>query len=465
MFSFKAKAGAVGKRSAGARERLAPGPRGHRLIGSLLDVRRDRIKFITQVSKEYGDLVGFRMGWRRLYLLSHPDHARHIFFDNPTNYRKGIGQIEAKPLLGKGLLTSEGDLWARQRQLLQTAFHSQRLAHFSDTMVSLTQAMLKRWKEYAETGQPLDVAQEMVRLTLNILGSTLFHFNFSSIGETFSSDLNVLTDWVMLRLTSIIRIPLYIPTTRNLHARKALQRLDRIARLIIQGSQQQRTDKHGDLISLLLNKPDADQQGLDEKQIRDEVMTFLLSGHETTAAAISWTLYLLAQHPEAWERLRDEVEKVLAGAAPSQFELQQLSYTRMVIEESLRLYPPVWLIPRQAIADDEISGYKIPANSNILFSVYSLHRHPNFWPNPERFDPERFTTEKASARAYCSYLPFGAGPRSCLGGRFGMMEATIILAMIAQKYHLNLVSDHSVKPEASLTLHPRPGLLMKILKR
>jgi cytochrome P450 len=303
----------------------------------------------------------------------------------------------------------------------------------------------------------------MVRLTLKILGATLFRFDFSGIADALSTDLNVLTGWAMARLTSPLSLPLNFPTPRNLRARRALRRLERTVQLMIQTHRGQGTDGYSDLLSLLLGQ--TGQQALDDKQVRDEVMTFLLAGHETTAATLAWTLYLLAQHPATEERLHDELEHVLAGRAPTQTDLPQLVYTRMVIEESLRLYPPIWLIPRQAVTTDRIGEYEIPANSDILLCVYSLHRHAAFWPDPDRFEPERFAAEKTSVRAPCSYLPFGAGPRSCLGGRFGMMEAVFVLAMVAQKYRLKLAANQHVQPEASLSLHPRDPLMMKLRKR
>jgi len=468
LFLSNTEPRAIGSEASAGCVTFAPGPRGRRLLGSLLEVRRDRINFVTRAAKQYGDFVGFRMGRRRLYLLSHPEHARQVLCDNPSNYRKGIGQVEAGPLLGQGLLTSEGDLWASQRQLLQAAFHGEQLSRFTGEMVSATGRMLARWERAASGAErTLDVAEEMVHLALEILGATLFRFDFSRIAAALAADLNILTGWAMASMMSPLGMPLSLPTPRNLRARWALSRLDSVARAMIQTRLQEGPDGSPDLLSLLLwQSPGATRPpGDGYKQVRDEVMTFVLAGHETTAATLTWTLYLLARHPWVEERLRDELSSVLGSRAPSQADLPQLVYTRMVIEESLRLYPPIWLIPRRAVHPDRIGCYEVAASSDILLCVYSLHRHADFWPDPERFDPERFSAERTAARPSYSYLPFGAGPRSCLGGRFGMMEAVLVLAMIAQKYRLSLAPGQSVRPEASLSLRPHGGLPMRIHAR
>ncbi len=455
----KHAAGLIGKTS-------PPGPRGHRLIGSLLEVRRDRLNFVMRATQEYGDLVGFRMGPKRLYLVNHPDYFKHVLCDNPGNYLKGIGLVDAKPLLGNGLLTSEGDLWASQRRLLQAAYRGERLEGFSLSMVETTRIMLDRWQAYANRDQPLDIAQEMVRLTVKILGFTLLHTDLENKADMLAANLTVITRWAMSQMTALFRLPLSIPTPGNLRAQRALHQLDQLVQGIVYDRYQKDTDGYNDILSLLLSEKNGNgSQHAIDKQVRDEIMTLLLAGHETTAATLTWTWYLLSQHAEVERRLHQELDQVLSGRNPTLADLPHLVYTRMLIDEVLRLYPPIWVIPRKTIAEDRMGGFTIPAHSDLLLSVYSLHRHPDFWKTPHACDPERFTAEQSAGRAPFSYLPFGAGPRSCLGSRFGLAEVILIVATVAQRYRFELVSQNTVEPEASLTLHPRHGIVMRLLKR
>jgi cytochrome P450 len=406
------------------------------------------------------------MGHKRLFLINHPDYARHILCDNQKNYRKGLGLSDAKPLLGEGLLTSEGDLWARQRRLLQAAYQGRQLEHYGRSMVDAAQAMLECWHEHAANDQEIDISQEMARLTISILGRTLFRDDLSDISEELRADLTILTRWAMARMAAVFKLPLSIPMPHNLQARRALVRLDRIVQKIVERHSRRGATGDGSLLSLLASENNESQQHpVSEKQIRDEVLTLLLAGHETTAATLTWTLYLLSQNPEAEARLHHELDEVLSGRRPAQSDLPCFRYEKMLIEETLRLYPPVWMLPRKAISDDQVGDYEIPANSDVLLSVYSLHRHPAFWERPEQFDPERFTPERIAGRPSCAYLPFGAGPRTCIGSRFGMMEVMLVLATIAQRYRLRLAPGTQVKPDPSLTLQPRFGLQMKLTER
>lgn len=446
------------------RERPLPGPKGRHLIGSLMDVRRDRLKFVTQVTQQYGDLICFRMGWKNLYLLNHPDHARHILCDNVSNYRKGLGLAEARPLLGNGLLTSDGDLWASQRRLLQAAFQNKYHEEFCTLMGEATLLSLERWQDRARSGDAVDVAREMVILTITILGFTLFRADLSERAIALSNDLTLLSRWAMSRMTSLVRLPIGVPSRKNYLARQALKRLESHVEQMIR-EHDSRCDRHReDLISLLAS--DCEENGVaHNKQMRDEIMTLLLAGHETTAATLSWTWYLLSQHPEVERRVQAEVDELVAGRIPTLSDLQKLVYTKMVIYEVLRLYPPVWLLPRKAINDDFLDQHRIPANSDVLLCVYTLHRHAGYWRDAERFDPERFATEECAQRVSNVYLPFGAGPRTCIGSRFGLIEVLLVVALIAQRFSWRLCAGQKVETEASLTLRPRHGLQMTLHSR
>ncbi len=448
------------------REPTTPGPRGRRLLGSLLEVRRDRLKFVMQATREYGDLICFRMGPKRLYLLNHPDYAKHVLCDNLTNYHKGLGLAEAEPLLGKGLLTSDGDLWASQRRLLQAAFHGKRMEEFSGSMTSAARSMIERWQTHADCHQPLDIFGEMVGLTIDILGRTLFRKDLGAVAVELSADLTVMTRWAMSRMTSLLGLPLSVPTLRNRRAQKALRRLELVVKQMLRQHEQGRGEGHDDILSLLVAQSAENGNRMRvERQTRDEVMTLLLAGHETTAATLAWTWYLIARHPDVEHLLHREVDEVLGGRAPTLSDVPRLVYTRMIVDEVLRLYPPVWLLPRKAINDDLLGGYHIPAKADVLVCVYTLHRHPDFWDDAQEFKPHRFAVETDARRAPCAYLPFGAGPRTCLGSRFGIMEVILVVAMIAQHYSLRLPAEHTVEPEAALTLHPHGGLIMRLHSR
>lgn len=443
------------------RARVAPGPGGRRLLGSLLEVRRDRLRFVTDAARAYGDLVCFRMGPRRLYLINGPDYARHVLCDRVANYEKGLGLAEAEPLLGKGLLTSEGDLWAAQRRLLQAAFHAGRIEQYCGSMVSAAAAHAETWGRPGRA-ESLDVAQEMAQLTLNILGRTLFRLDLKERAAEISEDLSTLTRWAMSRMAALLPLPLGAPTPRNFRVRRALRRLESLVEELMRGRGAGGGD---DLLSLLAAQREANgSRPADDRQMRDEVMTLLLAGHETTAATLAWTWYELARQPEAARRVRAEVDEVLAGRPATAEDLPRLAYTRAVVDEVLRLYPPVWLLPRRAREDDVIDGYAIPARSDVLVCLYTLQRHPAFWDDPDAFDPSRFEPGRSAARRNGSYIPFGAGPRTCLGARFGMAEVLLVVATVAQRYGLELAPGASVEAQASLTLHPS-GLRMRPRRR
>ena len=440
--------------------RVAPGPRGRRLLGSLLEVRRDRLRFVTDAARTYGDLVCFRMGPKRLYLINGPDYARHVLCDRAANYEKGLGLAEAEPLLGKGLLTSEGDLWAAQRRLLQAAFHAGRIDAYCGSMVSAAAARVETW-ERPERAASLDVAREMVHLTIDILGRTLFGVDLKERAAEVSEDLAVLTRWAMSRMASLLPLPLGAPTPRNFRVRKALRRLESLVEGMMRGT----GTGGGELLALLAAQREANgARPADDRQMRDEVMTLLLAGHETTAATLAWTWYELARNPEAARRVGAEVDEVLAGRPATAEDLPRLAYTRAVVDEVLRLYPPVWLLPRRAREDDVIDGYAIPARSDVLVCLYTLQRHPAYWDDADAFDPSRFEPGRSAARHPGSYIPFGAGPRTCLGGRFGLAEVILVVATVAQRYNLELAPGASVEAQASLTLHPG-GLQMRARRR
>ncbi|MEO6195021.1 MAG: cytochrome P450 [Thermoanaerobaculia bacterium] len=438
-----------------------PGPRGHRLLGSLLDIRRDKLRFVSGAVREYGDLVCFRMGAsRRLYLLNHPDFIRHVLQDNAGNYIKGSGLEQARLVLGEGILTSEGKLWAAQREHLQHLFIRRRLDLYADQIAQAGEEMIGNWREAARLGQPVDVGREAVRLALDVLGRTLLGTDLSGIEERLTPALDEVVRWSMRRMVAIVPSPLFAPTRGNLRCRRAVRELMAIVDEIVK--RWMRAPREDGVLAVLL----ADGIWSNEESrrlLREELFSLLLAGHETTATALSWCCHLLARHPEVQRRMREEVLEALPGGRrPVAADLQRLPYSRMVLEETLRLYPSVWMITRRALADDEIGGYLVPAGSEILISVYTLHRHPSFWDAPEGFQPERFADERALARPSHAYLPFGNGPRACMGKGFASLEVILTMALIVRDFELSSVPDWSVEAEPLLTLRPRNGLLQRL---
>jgi cytochrome P450 len=438
-----------------------PGPKSSYLFGSLRELQRNPLPFYLRLQKEYGDIVRFRaVGPYYAYVFFHPDEIDYILRRNHQNYRKGIAHDRFRSMLGEGLLTSGGNLWLRQRRLMQPAFHRQRLVSFTTTMTNATAAMLERWQSRAEHGEAFDVSVEMTRLTLHIVGQTLFTTDISGDeAAVVRTALSTALDHINYGL-SHIALPESFPTPRNLRYRKALRLLDEVVYDIIRERRPGGEDT-GDLLSMLLLARDEETgEGMSDQQVHDEVLTLILAGHETTANALTWTWYLLSQYPQVEDKLHAELATVLGGRMPTAGDLPRLTYTKMVLEEALRLYPPAWGISRRALAADELKGYSIPAGAEVAVVQYVTHRHPDFWERPEVFDPERFTPARAKGRPNFAYFPFGGGPRLCIGNTFALTEAQVILAMVAQTYTLRLVPDQNIVPEPVVTLRPRSPLQM-----
>jgi cytochrome P450 len=438
-----------------------PALRNYSLLGSANEMQRDPLGFLTR-THQFGDVVRMRFVFSHAYLVYHPDEVKHVLQENHRNYNKDLFTYKLlQPFLGAGLLINDGESWLHQRRLMQPAFHRKRLAAYGALMSGAARATLERWQARPDCDAPLNVAEEMMRLTLRIVGQALFSMDLSDETSTVSQ--------AVTRLLALLGEYMYapfppfsLPTPRNRRAQQAIGMLDQVVYSIINERCQHNTDT-GDLLSMLLLARDEETgQGMNDRQVRDEVMTLLTAGHETTANALTWTWYLLAQHPDVERRLHDELNELLGGRLPTVDDLAHLSSTRMILEESLRLYPPACVFSRKALADDELGGYAIPANSMIVLSPYATHRHPAVWERPEEFDPERFTPERAASRPHFAYFPFGGGPRLCIGSNFAMMEAQLILATVAQRYRLRLVPAHTVEPQFLVTLRPRYGMPMTL---
>jgi len=424
-------------------------------------MHRDPLGFLL-ATRRYGEVVGMRFVFSPAYLIYHPDDVKHVLQENHFNYNKDIFTYHVlKPVLGSGLFTNDGESWLRQRRLMQPAFHRKRLVTYVTLMADAIDAMLESWQSRQKADEPLDIAEEMMRLTLRIVGQALFSIDLSqetsTVGQAVTTLVKLLGDYVYAPFP-----PISIPIPRNRHMQTAIHELDTVTFGIIKERREHTTDT-GDLLSMLLLARDEETgEGMNDQQVHDEVMTLLLAGHETTANALTWTWYLLSQHPEIEGRLHDELAAVLDGNSPTIEHLPHLTYTSMVLQEALRLYPPIWVLSRKAISDDELGGFPIPQGSMVILSPYATHRHPAFWEQPEVFDPERFTPERVAARPHYAHFPFGGGPRLCIGSNFALMEAQLVLATVAQHYRLRLAPGHPVVPEAKITLRPRYGMPMML---
>jgi cytochrome P450 len=428
--------------------RVPPGPRGNVVLGSIGDIYRDRLRFVLDLARIYGDVLQYRVAHMRIYQINHPEGVGRLLHDNHRNYSKDVATFGTlKLFLGNGLFTSDSDFWRRQRRLAQPAFHRRRVANFGGLMTDATLAMLDRWQARETAEQPLDVATEFMRLTMEVVTLALFSTSVEHDIGKIGSAITTLLDDVTFRFTFPFYPPLKVPTLRNRRFLTARATLDGIVYRII--AERRRPDEHDDLLALLMEVRDEKTgEGMSDKQLRDEVVTLFLAGHETTANALTWASYLLSTHVAIERRLRAEVDETLQGRIPTDSDLPNLTYTRMVIDETLRFYPPAWITNRRAIEADTVCGYRIPADATVSISPYVTHRDPTLWQNPEGFDPDRFAPERSDARPHYAYFPFGGGPRQCIGKGFALMESTLILLLLTQRCELYLVPGRQVETEA-----------------
>lgn len=450
-------------RSTGVR---APGPRTYAPAGVADELRADQPGFLVRMQREHGDVARFRVLWLTMHLVSHPDGVRHVLQENHKGYDKRTRGFEKlKLLLGNGLLTSDGDFWLRQRRIMQPAFHRERISGFGAAMARHTEAMCDAWRPRVERGETIDVAREMMRVTLGIVAETLLGADVSRDAEAVAESMDVLLHEANRRILSAVDLTDFVKTPPNAPGNAPLRRLDEIVWRTIE-SRRSAKDRPADLLTMLMDARDAETgEGMTDQQLRDEVMTIFLAGHETTANALTWTWYLLSLHPDVRRRLERELSDALGTRAPNVDDLVRLPYTKMVLQESMRLYPPAWLTARRPVREDVIGGYTIPPDGLVFVSPWVTHRHPAFWDNPEGFDPERFSPDRAAKMHRFQYFPFGGGPRICIGQGFAMIEAHLLLARIAQRYRLDLVPGTVVEPEPLITLRPKRGLPMRATLR
>jgi cytochrome P450 len=433
-----------------------PGPIGLPLLGVLPQFRADPAGYMLATARKFGEISHFRLGFRHIYLIDRPDVIEEVLVHNASAFRKSKMLQLARVMLGDGLLTAEGEHHLRHRKLIQPVFYRDRLAGYARTVTECAMRARSRW----QPGQTFDVAQEMQRLTLAVVGRTLFGSDVEEdaahIGTALSDLLSAFDTMLMPGAALLQRLSL---TPRLRRVSRARRELDRFVYRMIAERREKRAN-YGDLLSLLIDASAEGSGRLTDTEVRDEALTLLLAGHETTANALTWTWYLLSQHPEAEARFHQELRDILGDREPEWDDIPRLSYTERVLSESMRLYPPAWAIGRQNQAQLRLFNSLVRAKSIVVMSPWVTHRNPTLWPDPERFDPDRFLPEEKARRPKFAYFPFGGGPRVCIGERFAWMEAMLVLAAVGRRWRFCLVRGHPVQVHARLTLRPRFGMKM-----
>jgi cytochrome P450 len=431
-------------------------------LGSLLDFRRDRFGLALRIARVHGEIARMRLGFFDILWASSPTVAREVLVEKADSFKKSVGlSIFARPLLGDGLLTSERDVHKRQRRMLAPVFAHKRIAGYGDVMVEKAESAVRRIAQVETT----DLAEEMMRLTLDIVGKTLFDAELVGEASTVGDALTQAMQQMMDALIRLVPLPPVVPTPGNLRMRAGVKRLDHVVYSMIRERRASGVD-HGDMLGMLLATRDADDQtALSDREVRDQAMTILLAGHETTANALAWTFYLLARHPDVRQRLEQEVDSVLGARTATTDDLPSLPFTLQVLKEAMRLYPPAYIVGRAATRDVTIGGARVKRGQPVLVNVAGIHRRAEVFPDPDRFDPDRFAPDREKALAALSYLPFGAGPRVCIGNHFALMEGHLLLATLTRSLRFDLLSSVPIATEPLVTLRPRGGVPVRVVSR
>jgi len=421
----------------------------------VFEPKGDSIRYLSECARDYGDIVFFRFLGVPACFVNRPDCIESVLVTQANNFVKSKDYRAMRRVLGSGLLLSEGEFWRRQRKLIQPAFHQARIAAYSEIMTGHTRRMLASWSD----GQTLDIHEAMMHLTLGIVAKTLFDADISREAEEVDAALVVLMNKFLRQAGLALLLPSWVPLPTSRLLQRAVGRLDKVIYGIIE-RRRSSGQMSGDLLSVFLQVQDEEGVGMTDRQLHDEIMTLFLAGHETTANVLSWTWFLLGRNPEAEEKLAEELKRVLGGRIPTPADLPRLVYTDMLLRESMRLYPPVWVIGRRALAPFRLGEYELPANTNVLISQLILHRDARYFPEPEKFDPDRWSANdpRAASLPRFAYFPFGGGPRVCIGAGFAMMEAVLLLATIAQQFRVRIAPGQKVAMQTTVTLRPRNGI-------
>lgn len=437
-----------------------PGPRKDIIGGHLLSMRRDSLAFLSN-NMQYGDLTHIKFLKYDAYQLNHPDLIGQVLTkDNAIWHKSVVYKHSLKDYLGIGLINSDGDYWRRQRKLMQPAFHINRISAYAETMVNYAQQMLNNWQD----GEVRDIAEDMMQVTLYVVGKTLFDADLRTEAGRVSEALDYMLEDIIDASQTVIQLPDWIPTPRRRRRRQTIELLNQVVLPMIEARRASGEDT-GDLLSMLLMAKDESGDGMSDEQLRNETLTLVLAGHETTANSLTWTLYLLSQNPDIAEKLQEEINSVIGNRLPTLADLKNLTYTEDVIKESMRIYPPLWSVARQTRESTQLGDYPIGKYATVLIPIWAVHHDERWYPNPWSFEPERWSDERADAVPRYAYLPFGGGPRICIGNSFAMMEAQLILVSILQQFKLTHVEGHQVVPEPLVTLRPKYGMKMRLEKR
>ena len=442
-------------------------PEGRMSLRQFLRVVRENI-LATYAPEDFDkDFIARRLLWRRTFVVNEPNGVRHVLLDNAQNYKKSeLSRRILEPGLGRGLITTDGELWRRHRRIMAPAFDPRSVAGYAPVMTEVTEEMLAQWDALPERSE-VDVAVAMMHTTLHIISRAMFSSDSDEIVDVVERGVSEYQTTVRPNLLDLLHFPEWL--TELISPRMADGILDEfdasVDRLLTERGRAPDAEPKDLLARLIAARDTETGGGMTAQEVRDQVVTIFMAGHETTAQALAWTWYLLSQHPGAEAKLHEELARVLEGRTPRHEDVANLPYARMVLEEAMRLYPPAHTLGRQPIAADEVSGHRIPAGSTVLIVPWMLHRKPSLWERPDRFEPERFSPERAAARPRFTYLPFGAGPRICIGAAFAMEEGILILATIAQRYRLRLKPGHPVEPQGLITIRPRYGLPMILERR
>jgi cytochrome P450 len=426
------------------------GPRGTFGARNFLRLMRSPLEFLEDTFERHGDFSEFQLAGSSFAMLCHPEDIEAVFVENAANLARDANSHMLERALGKGLLTSDGELWKRQRRLASAAFTPKRIRGYAGAMSAVTARGLERWRD----GEVVNLHEEMSRLTMEVVADVLFG---ASVGpgeaETVRGSTQVFADYFAQSPEAILRLPAWFPTPRNVAMNKATAAIDALVYRIIE--ERRRGAERDDLLGALLAATDDDGSRMDDVQLRDELVTLFLAGHETTALALTHALFLLAKHPEIEARLHAEIASVLGDEAPKEDDAPKLVYTERVVKEAMRLYPPAWITGREVVRPFVLRGRTIAPKTQIVMSQWLVHRDPRFFPRPEVFDPDRFEPEIAKRRPRFAYFPFGGGPRICIGNHFAMMEAVLMLAIIAQRFRIDLLPFEELAFAPSVTLRPK----------
>jgi cytochrome P450 len=443
---------------------IVSGPKGNLLLGSLRPFSRDPLAFFTEIMAKYGEIVHFKLGPYPVYLISNPAMLYEMFVEKVDMLHKdSVTKGVMAKTMGNGILLSDGDFWRKNRRLMQPAFHHKRIETYANIAVEQAHKALASWQD----GQEIEIREAFNKITLGIVAKTLFDVEAGSAATVITESIGVLQEIATQRFQAVIPVPDWMPTPVRVRQKKLSEKVQQAVMNLI-AERRQRNQDRGDLLSMLLNATDENGVGLSDIELRDEIVTLFLAGYDTTALTLSWARYLLAQNPQAEAALYHEVDTVLAGKAPTFEDLKRLPYTNQVVKETLRLYPPAWFNSRQPIAPITLGGHQIPKGALIMSCIYSMHRHPNYWEDPNAFKPERFAEAAGLEKSLpkFTYYPFGGGQRICIGQQFALMEIPLVLATLVQGGYFKLVDPAlKVTPKPEITLSPCEPMMVRFTRR